>query len=230
MFQCITIQHIARLKEQPQQHKSHPRSKFTPEEDAELIRLVDAKGENDWQAIANEMPSRTVRQCKERWLNYLSPSLDKSPWKEAEDKLLNEKYRELGSRWRLIAQSFPNRTEIAVKNRMKKLLRKQAKNERFMNDLMNSLKNSSNPANIALLASAIATQNKIMAASSSGSQSDAEAEQKEVKQKEIPVNIQELSSDFLENTIFTDDLLAQEPMEWKQESLFTWDSFNEFEI
>lgn len=142
MFQCLTIQHLFRFGKQQQQHKNHPRAKFTPEEDEELTRLVGVKGDSDWKAIAEAMQSRTVRQCKERWINYLSPTLDKSPWKEEEDQLLNEKYKELGSKWRLIAQSFPNRTEISVKNRMKKLLRKQAKNERFVKEFLASMQNA----------------------------------------------------------------------------------------
>ncbi|EAX88873.1 Myb-like DNA-binding domain containing protein [Trichomonas vaginalis G3] len=139
MFQLLTLQNIAQLPKSGGGGKPHPRSKFSRKEDEQLTYLVESIGDDlDWKAIASKMPDRTPRQCKERWTNYLAPNLDKSPWKEEEDQLLIKKYEELGPRWRLIAKSFPNRTEISVKNRMKKNLRKQLKNQRFIERLAQS--------------------------------------------------------------------------------------------
>lgn len=132
MFQLLALQNIAQIPKESGNAKPRSRSKFTPKEDEQLTFLVESIGVDiDWKAVAKKMPDRTPRQCKERWINYLAPNLDKSPWKEEEDQLLIKKYEELGPRWKLIAQSFPNRTEINVKNRMKKNLRKQIKNQRF---------------------------------------------------------------------------------------------------
>ena len=99
-----------------------------------------------------------------------------------------------------------------------------------MKDLMMSLQKSSNPANIALLANAIAMQNKMMSTSSSESSSETENEPKQTEKPEDPINIQELTADTLENSLFTEDFLSQEPLEWKPEPIFSWDTFNEFEI
>ena len=110
--------------------KPHPRTKFTPQEDAKIVKLVQQFGEEDWNKIASKIKGRNVRQCRERWRNYLSPDIDKSVWRPEEDQLLIEKYQELGARWKTISSYFPNRTDIAVKNRMHKLVRGMEKKER----------------------------------------------------------------------------------------------------
>ncbi|KAH0788984.1 Myb-like DNA-binding domain containing protein [Histomonas meleagridis] len=93
------------------------RRKFSNEEDEKLKSLVLTYGTNDWRNIASQMNNRNARQCRERWKHYLSPSVSNGPWSEAEDELLREKYKELGSQWSRIAKFFPKRTDITVKNR-----------------------------------------------------------------------------------------------------------------
>jgi hypothetical protein len=73
------------------------------------------------------MPDRTARQCKERWINYLSPALNTAAWTPEEDRLLLEKQRDYGSKWAQIAKFFPNRTDGMVKNRFNRLQRRQAR-------------------------------------------------------------------------------------------------------
>lgn len=104
------------------------KSKFTPQEDQMLSDLVARFGENDWKAISFCMRTRSVRQCRERWQHYLSPRVVNVPWTAAEDFLLDQKYMELGPRWKAIAQFFPHRTDIQVKNRV---LLKQRRMERI---------------------------------------------------------------------------------------------------
>jgi hypothetical protein len=79
--------------------QSHPKHKFTPEEDERLAQLVMKYKESNWKAIAKELGSRNCRQCRERWKNYLSPNLNKEPWTALEDELLKRKYEEYGSQW-----------------------------------------------------------------------------------------------------------------------------------
>ena len=116
--------HEMKLIQKPvETHKPHPRAQFTEEEDTLLIELVNKYGENNWQQIADLMPGRNIRQCRERWRNYLSPSFDKGPWSKQEDMLLLQKYNELGPKWKTIALFLPTRTDISVKNRMHKIAR-----------------------------------------------------------------------------------------------------------
>ena len=106
--------------------KNHIRNMFSPAEDVTLIHLVKTHGEN-WFLISSLMPNRNVRQCRERWNNYLKPSVNRNPFTEDEDKLLLEKVKELGGQWKKIVPFFINRTVIQVKNRYSCLLRKAKK-------------------------------------------------------------------------------------------------------
>ncbi len=94
------------------------KNKFTSEEDEKLVELVNSNdGEKNWASIANQMPNRSVRQCRERYQNYLSPNIKKDDWTEEEDELLLAKIGELGNKWKMIADFLGNRTGQQVKNR-----------------------------------------------------------------------------------------------------------------
>jgi myb proto-oncogene protein len=51
-------------------------------------------------------------------------------WTDADEQLLVEKVAELGSRWSAIAQLFPGRTDIGVKNHYISITGRKAKEER----------------------------------------------------------------------------------------------------
>ena len=108
-------------------HRPHPRVKFSSVEDAMLTNLVNEYGENNWEMISKLMPNRNPRQCRERWTNYLSPTISKSPWTPEEDRLLQQKHQELGPKWVNICKFFPNRTDTMLKNRFLVLTRRAAK-------------------------------------------------------------------------------------------------------
>jgi hypothetical protein len=99
--------------------------KFTHDEDVLLTDLVARYGDGDWAAVAEQMPGRNVRQCRERWFNYLSPSVTNGPWSSEDDARLLEKTREFGSRWKSLTQFFPGRTDINIKNHYITLTRRR---------------------------------------------------------------------------------------------------------
>jgi hypothetical protein len=70
-----------------------------------------------WSAIANKMPGRSGKQCRERWSYCLRPDIKKGDWSHAEDQLLDRLQIQLGNKWTLIAASLPGRTDNDVKNR-----------------------------------------------------------------------------------------------------------------
>ena len=107
--------------------KPHPKSKFSPEEDIVLNRLVYQFGQSDWNLIAKFMPDRNPRQCRERWLKYLSPTNRFEPFRPEEDELLRRLYRQFGAKWVKISRFFQRRTDIQVKNRWLVLMRKENK-------------------------------------------------------------------------------------------------------
>lgn len=116
-----------------------PHQKFTMEDDTILRALVATFGESSWILIAEHMPGRNSRQCRERWLNYLSPKLNRQKFTKEEDELLLAKVNEMGTKWVTISKTyFPNRTDQMVKNRYYILKRKADKK----NGVYNSSKKS----------------------------------------------------------------------------------------
>jgi hypothetical protein len=108
------------------------RQKFTSIEDAQLRDLVGQYGTGDWPLIASHIPGRNVRQCKERWMNYLAPGLNRSAWTPKEDALLLQKFYALGPRWVQIAQFFPGRTDINCRSRWNIFKRREQKKLRLI--------------------------------------------------------------------------------------------------
>jgi hypothetical protein len=96
---------------------SRSRTKFTPSEDAMLLRLVNRAESVNWQKIARQMSHRTARQCRDRYKNYLASTALSCPWTPAEDSLIAQGFRRLGPRWVEIAKGVPGRTGVQVKNR-----------------------------------------------------------------------------------------------------------------
>ncbi|RHY97934.1 hypothetical protein DYB37_007674 [Aphanomyces astaci] len=90
------------------------------EEDKILEELVK-QSTNNWGQIAEQIPGRTPKQCRERWRNHLDPSINKGPYAEEEDNVILSHQARLGNKWSQIAQMLPGRTEDSVKIRWKSL-------------------------------------------------------------------------------------------------------------
>ncbi|OHS96869.1 hypothetical protein TRFO_09786 [Tritrichomonas foetus] len=107
--------------------KTTTRKPFTVEEDALLMDVVNKVREEikdskegkeiSWEVVSNRMGVRSARQCRERYLNYLSPDIRTDPWTDSEDRLLIQKMNDLGRCWSTICQFFNGRSESDVKNR-----------------------------------------------------------------------------------------------------------------
>lgn len=106
------------------------RRKFTPEEDEALRNLVAHHGTGDWCVIARGLHERSQRQCRDRWKHYLAPEISQGNWTEAEERMLVSKVEEMGQRWSTIAQMFPGRTDIRVKNQYISIVNRRGKDSR----------------------------------------------------------------------------------------------------
>jgi hypothetical protein len=100
------------------------RALFNQCEDEQLALLVEEFGAKSWDSIADRMPGRTSRQCRDRWTFYLSPSVNLTLWRPDEDELLFRNVKELGCKWTLLCAFFQDRTPINIKNRWNSVIRK----------------------------------------------------------------------------------------------------------
>ncbi|OHS99941.1 hypothetical protein TRFO_33551 [Tritrichomonas foetus] len=91
--------------------------RFTALEDQKLQELVGQFGARRWRRIAQFIPGRTARQCRDRYCNYLSPDFYNDKWTHDEDVLLWAKYQELGSQWAKMTTFFPGKNANNIKNR-----------------------------------------------------------------------------------------------------------------
>lgn len=63
------------------------------------------------------MSARSGKQCRERYINHLDPTMKRSPWTTKEDRFLKDLYPELGTKWSQYMASIPGRSDNAIKNR-----------------------------------------------------------------------------------------------------------------
>ena len=108
------------------------KGKWDPAEDRELTALVKNQlqllGEGNkkrivWSQISKSFGGRSCKQCRERWINHLDPSVKKSEWTPDEDKCLLALAQVHPHKWAKIAREIPGRTENMVKVRWNALNR-----------------------------------------------------------------------------------------------------------
>jgi hypothetical protein len=103
--------------------KAQKKSKWTSLEDEQLRHAVETCGTESWHRIALLVPSRNGKQCRERWIGQLAPSVSKDGWLPDEDLALVRTHAICGNRWTAIAAQLPARSPISVKNRWNWLVR-----------------------------------------------------------------------------------------------------------
>ncbi|XP_068649312.1 transcription factor RAX1-like [Aristolochia californica] len=103
------------------------RGPWSPEEDTALKNYVEKHGTGgNWIALPTKAGlKRCGKSCRLRWLNYLRPDIKHGAFTEEEDKVICTLYKNLGSRWSVIASRLPGRTDNDVKNYWNTKLKKK---------------------------------------------------------------------------------------------------------
>lgn len=133
--------HIIGFVKEPvkyEQKKFTRKGAWTKDEDKLLIKFAghESNKNKNWTEIAEKIPGRTAKQCRERWCFNLDPNIKKESWTVEEDLLLIKKQGVLGNKWAQIAQVLPGRTENAVKTRYKSILRARKREWKPHEDLL----------------------------------------------------------------------------------------------
>ena len=104
---------------------------WTKKEDTTLSNIVFKYGAKNWSRLANYLPGRLGKQCRERWFNHLNPRVSKQHWTDEEEWVLYLMHRILGNKWAKISKAIPTRTDNTIKNHWNSIMKKKV---RPMND------------------------------------------------------------------------------------------------
>ncbi|XP_073059548.1 transcription factor MYB119 [Primulina eburnea] len=115
------------------------KGQWSTDEDRLLEKLVEKHGVRKWSSIAQMLPGRIGKQCRERWHNHLKPNIKKDRWSDEEDRILIEAHRQVGNRWAEIARSLPGRSENTIKNHWNATKRRQLSSSRKNNNSISPL-------------------------------------------------------------------------------------------
>ena len=88
---------------------------WTAEEDA-ILRAKRALYGRKWTKIAEFLPGRAGKQCRERYVNHLDPKLKKGELTDDEEAILIGMHEHHGNKWTVISKQLPGRSDNDVKN------------------------------------------------------------------------------------------------------------------
>jgi len=122
--------------------KSQKRA-WDEDQDKTLLFLIAEIGPHQWEQISLQLPSRTGKQCRERWHNQLNPLLKKARWSHEEDWILYILHETVSNRWAEITNVILGRSDNSIKNYWNSTL--VHKQRGFERDLQNYMKRQVGP-------------------------------------------------------------------------------------
>lgn len=70
---------------------------------------MEKYGPKKWSTIAQHLPGRIGKQCRERWHNHLNPAINKEAWTQEEELALIRAHQIYGNRWAELTKFLPGR-------------------------------------------------------------------------------------------------------------------------
>jgi hypothetical protein len=98
-------------------HPELKKGSWSKDEDARILSGINLYGRH-WSTIAkNLFANRNAKQIRDRYINYLDPSVNKGKFSISEDIIIFELFNTYGPKWSLIQRHLKNRSSDAIKNR-----------------------------------------------------------------------------------------------------------------
>ncbi|KAH9608066.1 hypothetical protein KSS87_021863 [Heliosperma pusillum] len=121
---------------------------WSKEEDEIIVQLVKKYGPKKWSTIAQHLPGRIGKQCRERcgdseetqaselwgsrevvgsqwWHNHLNPGIKKEAWTQEEELVLIHAHQLYGNKWAELTKYLPGRTDNSIKNHWNSSVKKK---------------------------------------------------------------------------------------------------------
>ena len=99
------------------QLRANSHGSWSSQEDEQLIHAITELKIKKWGDVAKCVPTRSSKQCRDRWFNHLAPELRHEPFERWEDEIILNRQKQIGNKWSTIAKELNGRSSSAVKNR-----------------------------------------------------------------------------------------------------------------